>query len=98
MSLYLPVAEHARKAADLIERDGWWDGSQPKPPELNCVLTAFHAIGCSIYVTREFAEWLGLDWDGEYDEKDPLPTWNDTHDAGYVCRMLRKFADEVDPA
>lgn len=87
-------AEVLRKAADLIEERGWWDGRTQRRIGGHCALTALSSIAISAELERRAENALleALDWQ-------PIANWNDRQPNGdVVIAKLREVADELERA
>ena len=78
-----------RQAADLIERNGWWNGNGPAG-ETNCVMSAFGYVSLDMSRSAERAlkQFLGVP---------ALVAWNDAQQNGaVVIAALRACADSLE--
>jgi hypothetical protein len=82
-------------AADLIERDGWWDGSQPGVRGSNCAYTAISRATLRLPAEADwthataFAKAQGLNTTHDLHG---IPAWNDASTRQQVLDALRKTA------
>ena len=79
-----------RQAADLIERNGWWNGNGPAD-ETNCATMAIAyaaPFGWTAVCERAMRQFLQVD---------SLATWNDAQQNGaVVIAALRACADSLE--
>jgi hypothetical protein len=88
-------AEVLRKAADLIEERGWWNGDAVDRSQSVCVDLALLHIGAERDVVKSFAVAVA----GPSALARPstsIQTWNDAQpNGGVVIAKLREVADDL---
>jgi hypothetical protein len=90
-------AEVLRKAADLIEERGWWDGVGVKPRHCECVMTAVDSI-CTQFDLEVNIYADALIAVGDAVDMGPA-RWNDAQpNGGVVIAKLREVADGLERA
>lgn len=81
------VSEVLDGAADLIEAAGWWDGTMGTSG--HCAVTAIvHSVGTASEIEQALSPLRRR-------VGQPIPMWNDEHDADTVIETLRKVAAEA---
>ncbi len=89
----MTAAEVARKAADLLERDGWCQGRLVGNKGDHCILGALDAVDPS-----EDARFLKATSDFILRVKGAVTLWNDAPErtANEVIALLRQVATELE--